>query len=559
VTRRSLPLLLLALHGAPVLAQGPREPWLPVDHWSRSALQRLAAGGAVSLIEGARAWPLRRDEVRRALETATSRDDDWARLAREYRRAFDLEFPAPAGPGLVIGAGSGFAGTRGQLLGGTSTRDAGGAWQYPGPRPEPQSNGVALQLTAEAALGPILTMAVTSESRDHGSAREAWLSAGLGPLDLWAGRRGLSFGETGGAFVLSSDVAFDGAGLRTARASTLPAPFAFLGPVDATLLLSRFSRSGQVESPWFAASRIAFSPATWLAIGLNRAALFGGEGNVQATSLRNLLFVVGGLTSQAGKDSGYENQVASIDVRVRLRAAGLPVLLRGEVAIDDVGFTMFRTAAFSAALEAPALPGLSALGLALEHTRIPESCCTQPPWYRHGDLGDGWTRMGHLLGHPLGGHGSEWQLSAAWSGPGLGIRGSAAARVRGKENLLAPDHGGSSLGGSLMATVPLTGGVVISGATAVERGADGWRAWQARIGVQFRLRVAGRDTSRPARKPDPTDGSATEMPSHELDHDDAAVRPRRPPAMEPGRHRSGSGPHGRPLPLAGLHPPEASD
>jgi hypothetical protein len=511
--RATAAFLILGLVGGPLQAQDRREPTLPADHWSRAALLRLAALGAIPMVQAVRAWPIRRDEARRLLaEAAGGSDTAAARIARPQLEAFETEF-ARGGSNLALAFDGGWAGAEGMLLGGTSRRDESGAWLYPGPVPHAAANGAAARLAAEMSIGRALTLVAATRPHDGWASDEAWIGAGLGPIDLWAGRRTFSFGEGGGALVLSGDAAFDGAGLRTARTWTPPGLFSFLGEIDAAFLLARFERSGTVRHPWFGATRIVLSPGRGFTIGLNRAALFGGEGNVQATSLRNLLFLVGGLTSQLGKDSGWENQVASIDVRTRARFGGLPLVLHGEIAIDDVGFNLFRTAAFVTGIAAPAMPGLPALGLGLEHTRIPGSCCTQPPWYRHGDLGDGWTMGGRLLGHPLGGQGTEWALRADWSPSGAVLAAVLLARTRGKENLLAPDHRGSSLGGSLSATLPVTRDVVAAGTVTLERGADGWRVWQGRFGLRFRLRVTGGGPGIPvsaAGPPDPNRKEETE-------------------------------------------------
>jgi hypothetical protein len=194
-----------------------------------------------------------------------------------------------------------------------------------------------------------------------------------------------------------------------------------------------------------------------------------------------------GLTSQLGKDSGYENQVASIDVSTHVTLAGLPLSAYSELGVDDVGFSMFSTAAFLAGLELASVPGMDALSFGFEHARIPHSCCGHPPWYRHGDLGDGWTDRGRLLGHALGGHGSEWTVSGTLASAPVQMQARLFARERGEENLFAPDRAGSSAGGSMRLSLPLGRHVLLRAAAITEHGRTGWEDWSADLGVRLLL------------------------------------------------------------------------
>ena len=91
--RAALP-LLLCLNGGALGAQ-VQEPYLPLDHWTRSALLQLAGLDAIPSLQAVRAGPLRRDEVRRLLSMASmSADPSAARTARAQLRAFETEFLA---------------------------------------------------------------------------------------------------------------------------------------------------------------------------------------------------------------------------------------------------------------------------------------------------------------------------------------------------------------------------------------------------------------------------------------------------------------------------------
>lgn len=495
--------LALVAPAAPVAAQRiAAEPYVSADHWSRHALQRLAGLGLIDAQAGLDAWPLRRDEVRALLERAAAPEPEPARegvaaapaVARDALAAFEAEQPRP---GVAPAAASarlrtGWAGERGALRGGTSVRGAGGAWEYPGPVAVAAERGALGGASLDAAAG---TFGVAASASFAGSAslEEAYGTVRLGALDMWAGRRSLGFGATrGGSAVLGPPHRADALGVRTAQAVRLP----LLGSVRGALFVSRLARSGAVERPWFTAATLRFAPSRDVTIGLHRATLFGGADNPEPLSPRNLAWMLFGLTGQFGKDSGFENQVASVDAWARLDV-GVPLVVYGEVGADDVGFTFWKTASLVAGAELPSLPFARALSVGIEHAHFPPSCCGHPPWYRHGDLGEGWTDEGRPLGHPLGGAGSEWTLDAGVLARTVQAEGRLSLRRRGDENLFAPARAGRSLGGSLELTIPVAAGVRLRGSGAGEAG-DGWSAWSIRVGADWRVGPTPRAAAGPA-------------------------------------------------------------
>ncbi len=485
------------LGSAPARAQsaGVTEPFVDAHHWTRDALRRLAMSGEVDVGAALDAWPLRRSEVRALLREAAGPEAHDARergrrFARAALRAFEREYPAPLDAGVRADARlrSGWTETSGGLRGGTSRRGPGGAWVYPGPLPAPAVPGPHASVTAEAGWrGTGLSLAGGTPD----ALTEGYVAARAGPIDAWLGRRSIGFGAgTGGDLVLSPAHALDAFGLRTSRPLELPGPLDALGDVRGTLVLSQFARSGDVRAPWFAAASLRLSPAPGFTIGLHRATLFGGGDSTRAISARNIALMALGLTSQLGKDSGFENQVASIDVAWRFDP-GWPLMAWAALAADDVGFSFLTTAATIVGLGTPAVPGVPGLALGVEVVRIPGSCCGHPPWYRHGDLGEGWTEEGRLLGHPLAGHGREvaldWEIA---HGP-VRLGGRLLTRARNQENLFSPDHGGSSRGGSLHAVLHTGSSMLLRLAIEGERG-NGWQAWSGDLGLQLRVGPASR-------------------------------------------------------------------
>ncbi len=471
------------------------EPYLSSAHWSQHALRRMAGLGLIGASDALDAWPLRRSEVRAlfaaAVQAAERGNDRGARtIAGNALAAFNSEFPRPAH--LAVAAArlrTGWLGHDGAMLGGTTVQNGSGGWVYPGPTPARARDGVLADATVEGSWRAV-TAAVHVRGFDAARVDEAYAALALGPLDVWAGRRSLAFGAgRTGAIVLSPEVPLDGAGVRTSRAISLPG---FLDGIvlRGAFMISRLENSGRVRHPWFSAARVSLSPSSNLVFGFHRAAIFGGEGNVQPLTGRNVLFMLFGLTGQLGKDSGFENQVASIDAWLRMAPGGLPLVAYGELGIDDVGFSMLETAGFLAGITLPSVPGVPALSLGLEHARFPGSCCGHPPWYRHSDLGDGWTTNGNLLAHPLGGHGHEWAFLWELSTARAQLAGRAFTRERRSENLFSPDRAGSSFGAAFDATIPLRRAVLFRSVLGAERG-TGWSAWTVDLGVQLLIGAEG--------------------------------------------------------------------
>ena len=114
----------------------------------------------------------------------------------------------------------------------------------------------------------------------------------------------------------------DGVGIDLERSRPLPL-LGFLGPVKASVAL-RANGAERARAPplvlcrprrlhSFPGSSDRPEP---------RAVLFGGEGNTEETNPGNLLLMLAGFTGQLGKDSGFENQVASADFWLRATSGG---------------------------------------------------------------------------------------------------------------------------------------------------------------------------------------------------------------------------------------------
>jgi hypothetical protein len=177
---------------------------------------------------------------------------------------------------------------------------------------------------------------------------------------------------------------------------------------------------------------------------VNRGAIFGGKGN--PITLRT----IGGLLIGLHRD-GFENQVASVLLRVRPPLGRFPLELYYEGGMDDTAGSFRDVPAAIAGFDVGALPGLSALGVGLEHARYAPYCCGNTIWYRNLFLRGSWANEGRLFAHPLGGHGREWlgHVRVDLPGSALLMRAEVFARRRGAENLYAPERQGRSRGASI--------------------------------------------------------------------------------------------------------------
>ena len=400
---------------------------LPADHWSRVLIRRTVLLDSTATARVARTWPATYQDL------AQLSGEDAARLLIETSLGYETRVDA--------------------LRAGTSTAVPGG-YAYSGPRSYPDRNTLVMQVTAGLHFTPTLAVGVDAIANSEGSSlRAAYVVGSWGNFTGWIGRRPIGFhsGPADGV-VLNERTPFTGGGVSLREGVRLPV----LGRLYADASLARLHRNGTVRHPWFQAMRITIAPHPDVAIGLNRAAIFGGEGDNSITPARIALMFLG-FPDVAGKDSDFENQVASIDVLVRSRIGATPIVMHAEYGTDDTGFAFLHVPAVIAGVEIPSLPRFKWISAGVEAIFFTESCCSYPEWYRHGALGDGWSDRGRLLGHPLGGAGRELALSVNWLGtntePVIGLR--AFGRNRSRENLFAPDRLGESVGARLTAIVPI--------------------------------------------------------------------------------------------------------
>ncbi len=449
--------------GAPVAA----------GHWSRRVLELLEARGALPA-GAARAGPLTGTRIEALLTRAADRAVTGPAL---LRLRDELGARGPLGP------------LAGSVMAGARTAPEGSRW--------PEGALLVTDLRLGDAGGPWSAAAEVESGAGAAerALRRASVGVRLGAVSLHVGRHRVQLGGGGGgALVLSPSASLDGLLLLTDEPWTLPA----VGATTVTAGVFELDRAPGVESPWFGLLRLAVAPAPWLAVGVSRAAQVGGrfeggtppfdpayvEGDEESMDAGDVLGIL------AGRVTGYDNQLFSLDARVSLASAGLPLQLQAEVALEDNERSWGDGAVHLGALLAPRtrVP----LALRYEYVGVGDPgrwcawCDTLPAfWYQHTRFQGGWRVGEELLGHPLGGYGLQHRLEVGLYDPGMALR-SRVAVVRQRRdafNLLEPTRAGWSWGLQGRLSVALESGLEARARAELEWGDDGWRAGRAEAGL----------------------------------------------------------------------------
>lgn len=476
--------LAMALSAAAAAGQdGARTtPFLPPDHWAAEAVRRLGAAGALPSGIDAGSRALSAAEVAWAFEQAAAGTTPAAALAASYRARFAEEYRAWVGPdgedaSFLAAASAGYVRDEGRVRTGIGYSNVD---DWTGTEPVDDHAGPAARAVLAATLGRHVAASITPAFMDgSGTLAGAQLVAGAGPVGAWVGRRPIGYGVgRGGTIVLAGDVALAGGGLFLARPVRLPWVLRHLGPVRFETFLSRIENGDRITDPWFWGARGSLSPHRRLDIGLNRGAMFGGAGNTPV-SFRNVLLVLVG--EHAGEAGEFANQVLSADARWRPPLGALPLELYAEWGLDDSSGGYWRSPGIIAGFEVAAVPGVPALSLGVERTSFAAASFKNTIWYRNWSLRGGWTHDRRILGHPLGGHGTEWLLygSAAAFAARVRIDARVALRDRASENLLAPQRTGKSTAVALDVALRAAPWLDLTAGIRHEDGERDWRASRA--------------------------------------------------------------------------------
>jgi hypothetical protein len=433
-------------------ARPAASPLLPAEHWAvRAAWRAEALGLAPGFFPAERGAP--RAAVAAALEEAAARAEGsrYAPVAAGWLARFRDEFAeyrgvSAASPRSLAGAArAGYGRWTGRLAPATGLRSS----RRP-PEPVADRSGPFAAAAATVTLGRAAALhadAVLGEPHAELRRWEAVAAAGGVALSLGRAEVGYGHGRSGG-IVLSTAEPLPRLALRTERPFRLP----LLGGVTAHTFATRLDDGRHLQRPWLWGARLAVRPHERVSVGVNRAAIFGGDS--VRTSFRRVVGMLAGVLTD-----DFENQVVAVDARWRLPTDRLlPATAYLEWGAEDASGAWTDQPAYTAGVQLPALPGLPWASAGVEATRF-AACCAHGAWYTHTDYQGNWARGDALLGHPLGGQGIETTVYAAAEPPRAPVRldGRVFVRSRSTENsgvansgnLFAPDASGRGVGGEL--------------------------------------------------------------------------------------------------------------
>jgi hypothetical protein len=442
-------------------------PVLPPGHWAARAAERAEAMGlapgylppqrtatraavAAALAEARVAGRGASPEVRALTEGWLARfvEEFSEYVPREEERRGALRF---LGGSFALGGEQ----LRGRLEPGTGLFDL-----RTDPVPIPDHARATFASAAGVELGEVLV--IHAEVREGGEERvpRGELTARAGAFTAAYARRQVGYGSgRGGGVVIGGAATLTGVEVQTPRPLRLPGVLRHLGAVTGHTFVSRLREDRHVGDPWFWSAHVGLRPHPRLTVGINRAAVFGGD-SVAPVTARRLAGMFAGLLSE-----DFENQAVSLDLRYRLPTeALLPVSVYLEWGSEDAAGAWWNVPGIVAGAHMPALPGVPDAGVGVEHTWFSGFGRKNPPWYLHSVHRGGWSADRVPLGHPLGGEGRETlvygDLDAVQAR--LRLEGRAFLRHRSSAgyetflqagNIFAPTRVGNSRGGALRADV----------------------------------------------------------------------------------------------------------
>jgi hypothetical protein len=345
----------------------------------------------------------------------------------------------------------------------------------------------AVRVRGQLPLGRAVLLADVDTEADHGGLRALGAGVAWEPVLLYGGVLGARTGPScSGGLVLGGAAAARVVGLEAIQRAPVSLPL--VGAVRVGVQLGVIPEAGPGNRrPFFHSMRVELRPHDDWVVGLNRAAIFGGSATSVPVTLRTVALMLVGIPDVRGKDSDFENQVASLDVRVRMWMGSRPALVTLELGTEDSGLAFVRvpglrlTGEVRGASAGGAWTGLTLLWLA-------GSRRSYPPWYHHGALSWGWTERGQPLGSPLGGQAlaalATWRAESAAGG----LEVAAGVVWRGEENLFSPDLEGAGMRGSLAYTRSFGAWEISTSASA-----DGADAFAGRWSWSLIRRLAGEE------------------------------------------------------------------
>jgi hypothetical protein len=403
-----------------------------------------------------------------ALFSYAAQADSAGRVAKylgQFREEFGIGY-----------ATAGFRRSTGQVLAGVGYDDV---WSGPTPVDDASKRISSLR---GALTAPHLGGAIALTERKVSELQAVLTAKAVG---LWAGRKEIGYTTNHGGPIVLNAHSFDAVGLFLTRPLMLPV----LGAVRFETHLSKIDNvlnmngaQNRIE-PWFWTARGSFEAGSRLRVGVNRAMMFGGEGNIPVTASRVFNNLIGVYASN--DESGFANQVISVDFRYR---ASHHAAFYVEWGADDAYGGWWHTPAIIGGVEFNTLPR-NDVSFGLERTEFKRRWRTNSVWYQNAWFRGSWADDGVVLGHPLGGHGTEWRVFAEGAAPvaWINVELTAYTRSRRSQNLFAPDRQGRSLGGSAHADARINRSTRLFLRADAERasGAADWKMLTGEVGVRL--------------------------------------------------------------------------
>jgi hypothetical protein len=271
---------------------------------------------------------------------------------------------------------------------------------------QPGWNGAFARIaSADSAFGHLQWTGSAVAGGHSAVLSDAVVSVQGSEAELWLGRTAYAaLPAHGGGLFIGGDVSFDGGGIGTTHPTRLPGILASLGCWEIAMVVATLPPNGTRRTALFHLERITWRASGAFSLGATRAAMMGGGSDRLSGKLILQSFFLG----YNAAEGGFENQVASVDWKLRL---GHGVETYGEWGTEDLAGAMFRWPGL--------VGGLAWADSARDSPRVGIEAVYAGGtgiWARHYAFTQGWTRDLRPIGLDLGGSGSEVRLFAS-SGP----------------------------------------------------------------------------------------------------------------------------------------------
>lgn len=213
----------------------------------------------------------------------------------------------------------------------------------------------------------------------------------IGKFSIEAGKDSLWWGQGRHGSLMLTNNAEPFKLLKISNEVPLNLPIVGLFRID--FFLTRLEEDRDYPEPYLGGLRLSFKPGPWLEFGLTRTVITGGRG-MPGLGLGDIGTILIGKNLD-GKAKGESNQIAGVDVRIRITP--LKAHIYGEAAGEDEAGGLPYKWAYIAGIYFADILGAD---LRVEHAN---TAFQYAGWYTHGVYTSGYTYKGRLIGHHMGG------------------------------------------------------------------------------------------------------------------------------------------------------------